>query len=102
MSLAVFIIGFLTGIGALKVFELFKLKKLDWKWFHWAIAVAWYFMVLFVALFVAISFQEGQPQAAGMATLIFGGTALVISVLLYRFVYAKKTNKIVAEQNLNA
>lgn len=102
MMLAVFIIGFLSGIGAYKMFELFKLKKLDWKWFHWAIAGAWYLMVLFVVLFVATSFQEGEPQAAGMATLIFGGTVLVISVLLYRLVFSKRSNRIISDQSIKA
>lgn len=93
MQLVMWLVGLLTGIAALKIYSLLTANKLQCKWYHWVIGVLWYLIGIFVVGFVGTSFAEGEPQAAGMAILIFGGVFLVISVLLYRFVFAKQFNR---------
>lgn len=86
------LVGLLTGMAAVKVYEFIRAGYIQFKWLHWFSGIIWYFAGIFVIGFVTTSFAEGQPQAAGMATLIFGGIFLVVSVLLYRFVYPKRLN----------
>ena len=92
MQLVMWFVGLLTGLGAYKVYDLIKENKLHCKWYHWIIGIFWYLMGVFVIGFVGTSFAEGEPRAAGMAILIFGGFFLVVSVLLYRFVLVKRIN----------
>lgn len=96
-SLLVWIVGILTGMAVLKIYQGMKDNKLVLKWYHWLIGVLWYAMGLFIMLFITTSFYEKEPQAAGMAILIFGGVFLVITILLYRFVYGKKVKNSINE-----
>lgn len=100
MLLAFWFIGILTGILGIKLYEQLKAKTLTWKWYHWVITGVWYLMLIFIAGFIATSFAEGEPRAAGMATLIFGGTVLVISVLLYRFLYVKTSRPVFTKKSI--
>lgn len=52
--------------------------------------------------FVGTSFDEGEPQAGGMALLIFGGSFLVVSVLLYRFVFTRQLKPESAAEKVGA
>jgi len=90
MTIVVWFIGLLTGLACYKMYTILKTKKLTFKWYHWLICVLWYCLGLFVIGFVGTSFAEGEIRAAGMATLIFGGVYIVITILLYRFLYSKK------------
>lgn len=101
LSILIWLAGLLTGIGGYKIYEFIKAKKLNLKWFHWVIGIIWYFMGIFIIAFIGTSMLEKQPQAAAMATLIFGGTFLIITVLLYRFVY-RKTSKPSAQPSVKA
>ncbi|MBO8168948.1 MAG: hypothetical protein H0Z35_07170 [Thermoanaerobacteraceae bacterium] len=90
MALLMWLVGLFTGIAGVKIYGWVKEGKLECQWYHWIIGVLWYLLGMFVIGFVGVSFAEGEPQAAGMAILIFGGVFLVVTVLLYRFVFAKQ------------
>ncbi len=96
MAILIWLVGLITGFGLALLIGMAQSGKVNFKWFHWAIMAVWYLGLLFVIGFVATSFDEGEPQAAGMATLIFGGVYLIISVLLYRFAYLKPSGKVKA------
>ncbi len=88
MSFLMWLVGLLTGAAAVKLYNLKQEGRLRCDWYHYLIGIGWYLGGLFVVGFVGVSFAEGEPQAAGMALLIFGGLYLVVSILLYRFLYA--------------
>lgn len=92
-SILIWIVGLLTGMGIIKLYQGLKSKRLITKWYHWLVGVIWYLIGIFIILFVSTSFYENEPQAAGMAILIFGGVFIVISILLYRFVFTKTKSK---------
>ncbi|WP_258359878.1 hypothetical protein [Moorella sulfitireducens (nom. illeg.)] len=96
------LVGLLTGIAAVNVYKYIRAGCVQFKWFHWLLGIIWYLSGMFVIGFVTTSFAEGQPQAAGMATLIFGGIFLIVSVLLYRFVYPKRLNTNHAKEEATA
>ncbi|AFL98537.1 MULTISPECIES: hypothetical protein [Desulfitobacterium] len=89
MIVLTWLIGILTGIGSLALYQNIKAGKLSVKAYQWVIIAIWYLSGLFVLGFIGTSLAEGEPQAAGMATLIFGGLFLIFSILVYRFVFYK-------------
>lgn len=86
MAFLMWLAGILTGIGGLKLYQGHKAGKVNFKAYQWLVLAVWYLLGLFVVGFIGTSLAEGEPQAAGMATLIFGGVFLVLSILAYRFV----------------
>lgn len=100
MQLVMWIVGVLTGLAVFKIAMLFKEKKLNYAWYHWLILALLYLGGVFVVAFVGTSFAEGEPQAAGMSILIFGGAFIVVALLLYRFLFARRYNKKVVEKEL--
>lgn len=86
------LIGALSGAAGVKIYGLLQEGRLHCDWYHYLIGLGWYFSGLFVVGFVGVSLAEGEPQAAGMALLIFGGAFLVVSVLLYRFLFAPRVD----------
>jgi hypothetical protein len=91
MSLLMWLVGVLTGIGGLLLYQKIKAGKLIFKAYQWVVLAIWYLAGIFVIGFIGTSLAEGEPQAAGMATLIFGGLFLVLSILVYRFVFFKSS-----------
>lgn len=88
MWLVIWLFGLLTGIAVAVAMKYIKDSNMQYKWYHWVIGVVLYLGLALIIGFVATSIGEGEPQAAKMGLLIFGGTYLVITILLYRFVYA--------------
>jgi len=86
MTFLIWLVGVLSGIGGLKLYEGHKAGKLNFKAYQWLVLAGWYLLGVFVIGFIGTSMAEGEPQAAGMATLIFGGVFLVLSILVYRLV----------------
>jgi type VI protein secretion system component VasK len=102
MQLVMWLVGLITGIIVFKIFQMLKNGIISFSWYHWIISLLWYLTGVFVIGFVGTSFAEGEPQAAGMATLIFGGLYLVITILLYRFVFTTKSRKKANEKNISS
>jgi len=90
MWLVMWLAGVISGIAGVKIYGLLKEGKLQCRWYHWIIGALWYLLGIFIVGFVGTSFAEGESRAAGMAVLIFGGFFLVVSILLYRFVFSER------------
>ena len=88
-----YILGILTGVCGMFLFNALKNGKVNFKAWHYAVIAAWYLLMLLTAGFINTSVGEGEPRAAGMALLIFGGILLVLAVVLYRFVIYKAIAK---------
>jgi hypothetical protein len=92
MTILTFILGLLTGIGGLLLFQQVRAGE-RYKVWQWIVLALWFLFGLFAFTFIAQNFIEGEARAGGMSILIFGGAFLVISVLVYRFVFMKKVLK---------
>lgn len=91
MSEIVFVIyGLISGLLLAKLMELNKSKKICFSWYHWALSSGLFVSLFFLIAFILTSFDEGEPQAAGMAILIFGGALLVAALVIYRLLFAKQ------------
>ena len=98
MSFFFLLFGIASGICFSAVWRMVSEKRIFLSWYHWLITFFWYTGIVFVLAFVGTSIEEMEPQAAGMALLIFGGLYLVVSFPLYRFLFAKQIKaKVVAE-----
>ena len=84
-----YILGILTGAGGFFLVNAIVSGKVKFKIWQYIVIGAWYFLMLLTAGFINTSVGEGEPRAAGMALLIFGGILLVLAVVLYRFVIYK-------------
>ena len=88
-----YILGILTGVSGMLLVNAIKNGKIKLKVWQYICIGAWYLLMLLTAGFVNTSIGEGEPRAAGMALLIFGGILLVLAVVLYRFVIYKAIAK---------
>jgi len=79
--------GVLSAIG---VFFLIKTDRIKLKVWHWVCFAIWYLGLVFTVAFISSSFLEGEPRAAAMAALIFGGILVILAIVFYRLVLAKQ------------
>ncbi len=87
MSLIYLALGILTGCIGTRIWQAMAQCKLRFSWYHWMSLALWYPSVLGLVAFIVTSLEEREPQAAGMALLIFGGALLILSLLTYRIVF---------------
>lgn len=87
MELVFLIIGIATGLLLGKLIDNIKAGKVALSWYHWVIGICWYAGVALLVSFIGTSIEEQEPQAAGMAILLFGGALLVVTLLVYRTLY---------------
>ena len=72
---------------AVKMVGMIREGRLRFSWYHWIVGAGWYAALALITAFIAMNVHEGEPQAAGMSLLIFGGGLLVTGILLYRFLF---------------
>ena len=90
MGLTWFIVGFIAGVSVFVYNELWKSYAIKWK--GWAGLVTGEIGLLFCVAWSAASWLEGEPRAAAMGVMLFGGVGLVILVLTWRF-FIKTTSR---------
>jgi len=83
MSLVWLVIGLVVGLNLLAYSELSRRLALDWK--GWAGLLSGEALVLFCLAWSAASLAEGEPRAASMGLLSFGGAGVLVLVLSWRF-----------------
>ena len=90
MGLIYLVFGILTGVVAANVHRIMKDGQIRFAWFHWVVLAVWYPSVVGLIAFIGTSIEECEPQAAGMALLIFGGTLLALSLGAWRLLFKNK------------
>jgi hypothetical protein len=83
MSLVWLVIGLVIGLNLLVYSELNRRLELDWK--GWAGLLTGEALVLFCVAWSTASFAEGEPRAASMGLIFFGGAGVLVLVLSWRF-----------------
>jgi hypothetical protein len=83
MSLVWLGIGLVVGLNLLAYSELSQRLELDWK--GWGGLLAGEALVLFCVAWSAASLAEGEPRAASMGLIFFGGSGVLVLVLSWRF-----------------
>ena len=78
-----FLIGLIAGLGALGLTELNRRKVIGWK--GWTGLGLGLLLVLFCIAWSSASVFEGEPRAASMGLIMFGGSGLIVLVLTWRF-----------------
>jgi hypothetical protein len=87
MALVFLLIGIATGFALAKVLTRINEGSLSLNWYHWLIGFGLYAGFAMLVAFIGVSIGEQEPQAAGMAILLFGGALLVVTLLTYRLLY---------------
>lgn len=77
-----FIVGFIAGLSFFVYDQLWKAYRIDWK--GWTGLILGEVTVLFCIAWTVASWLEGEPRAASMGLIVFGGGGLVILVLTWR------------------
>ena len=83
MQLTWFIVGLLTGLSIFLYNELWRCYRI--KWLGWTGLAVGELAVLFCIAWSVASLLEGEPRAASMGLMLFGGAGLVILVVTWRF-----------------
>ena len=86
MGLMWFTLGLIVGLSALGAVELRKHFRVDWRgWTGLAVGIV---LVLFCIAWSVASLAEGEPQAASMGLLLFGGAGVAVLALTGRLLIA--------------
>ena len=91
MGMMWFIVGFIAGLSFFIYDQLWKMYPIDWK--GWSGLVLGEVAVLFCIAWSVASWFEGEPQAAAMGLILFGGGGLVVLVLTWRFLILRPLAK---------
>ncbi|MCG8563706.1 MAG: hypothetical protein MI747_01340 [Desulfobacterales bacterium] len=87
MALIYLVFGIFSGVVCARVHQSMKSGKIRFAWFHWVALGIWYPSVVGLIAFIVTSIEESEPQAAGMALLIFGGVLLALTLGGYRLLF---------------
>jgi hypothetical protein len=86
MGLMWFAVGLIVGLSALGAVELQKRFRVDWRgWAGLGTGVA---LVLFCVAWSVASLAEGEPRAASMGLMLFGGSGVAVLALSFRLLVA--------------
>ena len=85
------IVGLIAGLSVFAWVELFRRARIPW--FGWAGLLVGEFMVLFCVAWSTASMAEGEPRAASMGLIMFGGPGLILLVLTWRLVVQKSLSE---------
>lgn len=77
-----FIVGVIAGLSFFVFNELWKVFRIDWK--GWTGLILGELMVLFCIAWSVASVLEGEPRAASMGVICFGGLGVVALLLTWR------------------
>ena len=89
MSLVWLVIGLIVGLNLLAYSELSRRREMDWK--SWGGLLTGEALVLFCVAWSAASLAEGEPRAASMGLILFGGAGVAVLVLSWRFFVSRAT-----------
>jgi hypothetical protein len=82
MGLMWFVVGLIAGLSVLFAVELNR--RFDVGWLGWAGLALGELLVLFCIAWSAASVAEGEPRAASMGLIMFGGAGLVVLAVTWR------------------
>ena len=86
MGLMWFAVGLIVGLSALGAVELQKRFRVDWRgWTGLGIGIV---LVLFCIAWSVAALAEGEPRAASMGLLLFGGAGVAVLALTFRLLVA--------------
>ena len=88
MGLMWFAVGLIAGLSVLAWLEV--RRRFDVGPLGGAGLLLGEFLVLFCIAWSAASAAEGEPRAASMGAIMFGGAGLILLVLSWRFLVSKK------------
>jgi len=83
VSLVWLVIGLVVGLNLLAYSELSRRLEMDWK--SWCGLLTGEALVLFCIAWSAASLAEGEPRAASMGLIFFGGAGVLVLVLTWQF-----------------
>jgi hypothetical protein len=86
MGLMWFLLGLIVGLTVYGVSELQKRFLLDWR--GWTGLALGELTVLFCIAWSVAALAEGEPQAASMGLMMFGGAGVAILALTWRLLVA--------------
>ncbi len=92
MEIMWFFLGCLTIAFALAVYNWKNKKEISLSWLAWSGIIISAGILFFALAWSISSLAEGEPQAAGMGMLIFGG----LSIIIFLFTRKKIINEISA------
>lgn len=82
MGLMWFAVGFIAGLSALLAVELYRRFDIDWR--GWAGLAVGELLLLFCVAWSTASVAEGEPRAASMGLIMFGGAGLMVLAVTWR------------------
>lgn len=85
------LIGAFLAAGFLLIVVYTRGRKLHITWWQWTLTLLGFIYTTFVLEIIVSFLAEGVPKAALVIGIIMGFFAIMWSVLLGRFVFAKKT-----------
>ena len=91
MALVWLAVGLVVGLNVLLYTELSNRLVMDWK--GWGGLVAGEGLVLFCLAWSSASLAEGEPRAASMGLILFGGAGVLVLVLAWRFFLSRPVKR---------
>ena len=82
MGLMWFAVGLIAGLSVLLGVELYRRFDIDWR--GWVGLVTGELLVLFCIAWSTASMFEGEPRAASMGLIMFGGAGLIVLAVTWR------------------
>ena len=92
MGLMWFAVGLIVGLSALGAIELQKHFRVDWR--GWAGLALGEVMLLFCIAWSVAAVAEGEPRAASMGLLLFGGPGVAVLALTFRLLVAPTAGQV--------
>jgi hypothetical protein len=92
MGLMWFTVGLIVGLSALGAVELQKRFRVDWR--GWAGLAVGIVLVLFCIAWSVAAVAEGEPRAASMGLLLFGGPGVAVLALTFRLLVAPAARQV--------
>lgn len=80
MGVLWFLIGLVIGGLIFWLVTFVKERSIKLSGLQWLGVVAWGLWIIFCIAFIVTSIGEGEPRAAGIGALIFGGIAALSSI----------------------
>jgi hypothetical protein len=78
--MVLFLLGIIFGVAATKLWEVKKVKNLQFSVIEYILGVIWLAWIAFGGVFVVISLSESETRAGSLGALIFGGVAILALV----------------------
>ena len=86
MALMWLVVGLLVGLSVFGAVELHKRFQIDWRgWGGLAVGEA---LVLLCIAWSVAALAEGEPRAASMGLMLFGGAGVAVLALTWRLLVA--------------